>query len=358
MADPLEKVAVSINGQAFSGWSEISIDYAVDHAARTASLVVSDYAGAMPFHWGDEATISAGGDTILTGYVRDVSPSHDGERHQVHISLVSKAIDAVEASIDHPTGFVKQKDLVAVAREFDTAGVGIVASESFPVEPARFVNTGESLFYHLEPLARSHSAFLYDTPEGKLRIAKKPRGRHAGGLAIGPGGNIISASANFSEDGRFSPVIVRGQSSKGTGAAALRIEARATDAMVKRKRPRVIIHESEATAEKLKERARRNVRQAAGKSTTAEIEVAGWRDAGGQIFTEHFTIAVNDPRIYLDRDMAIRAVTLTQDIRGGGTRARLSLVDPAALNGEASGGGGGSDLWRTPSTSPTIGFAK
>lgn len=378
-SDPLERVSIEIGGSAFAGWSMLSVAYSVGQAARTAAMTVSDYAGAMPFRPGMEAVLKASGDLVLTGYVRDVSPSHDEGGHKVNITLVSRAIDAVEASIDHPTGFIKSKDVAAIAREFDTSGVGIVAEEDFPVEPARFANTGESLFYHLEPLLRSHSAFLYDTPEGQLRLAMKPRGRHSGALSIGPGGNIVSGSATFTEQGRFSPVIVRGQSSKGGGAGALRIEARAEDGAVSRKRPKIIIHESEATAAKLKERARRNVLRSAGRGASAQITVAGWRDAEGLIFEPHYTIHVRDPRLYLDRDMAIQSVTLTQEIEAGGqgTRAVLSLVDPAALNGKSSSRAstgraetGAPDdsavgyvastgsIWDPPDPEPTIGTAQ
>jgi prophage tail gpP-like protein len=372
--DPLERVRVEIDGSAFSGWSTISLNYSVGQAARTASMVVSDYVGAMPFRPGMDAVLKASGDLLLTGYVRDVSPSHDEGGHRVNITLVSRTIDAVEASIDHPTAFIKRKDVAAIAKEFDTSDIGVIAEEDFPVEPARFANTGESLFYHLEPLLRSHSAFLYDTPDGHLRLAMKPRGRHSGALSIGHGGNIISGSATFTEQGRFSPVIVRGQSSKGAGAGALRIEARASDGAVSRKRPKIIIHESEATVAKMKERARRNVLRAAGRATTAQITVAGWRDADGLIFEPHFTIRVIDPRLYLDREMAIQSVTLAQEIEaeGQGTRAVLSLVDPAALNGKSEGKSGGKvaetavdgsgaptgSIWDPPDPDPTIGTAQ
>lgn len=359
--DPLETVTVVLGGSAFSGWSEVSVDYSVKQAARTASLVVSDFAGAMPFLPGTECTLVAGGDVLITGYVRDCVPSHDGNRHQVNLSIVSRSVDAVEASIDHATGFVKDKDLVGIAKEFDTSGVGIVASESFPVEKASFVNTGNSLFYHIQPLARSHGAFLYDTAEGELRIAKAPRGRHAGALSIGNGGNIISARATLTEAERFSPVIVRGQSSRGKGAGALRLEGRASDPGVTRNRPRIIVHESEATSAKLKERAERRVAHAAGYGRKAEIVVAGWRDAGGKIFEPHFLIQVSDRRIYCDQVMGIETVKLTQSIEAGGpgTRASLSLVDPQALNGEAgdgSGSGGGGLNWSAGDIEGTVGL--
>jgi prophage tail gpP-like protein len=363
LKDPLERITVSLGGSSFSGWSEVSVDYSVKQAARTASLVVSDFSGAMPFLPGAECTLSAGGDVLITGYVRDCNPSHDASRHQVSLSIVSRTIDAVEASIDHPTGFVKDKDLIGIAKEFAGAGVSILASEAFPVEKASFVNTGQSLFYHLEPLARSHGAFLYDTPEGELRIAKMPRGRHSGALSIGAGGNILSASANLTEAGRHSPVIVRGQSSRGTGAGATRIEARAIDAAVKRLRPKVIVHESESTAGKLKARAERQVRVAAGFARSAQVTVAGWRDAGGMIFEPHYLIMLDDPRIYCKQVMGIQSVTLTQSIETGGpgTRASLSLVDPSALNGDAGdgAGSGGEGLdWSAGDVLGKLGVAK
>jgi prophage tail gpP-like protein len=112
------------------------------------------------------------------------------------------------------------------------------------------------------------------------------------------------------------------------------------------------------------------VLRAAGRGTSAQIVVAGWRDAGGMIWQPHFIVHVYDPRLYLDREMAIQSVTLTQDIAAGGqgTRASLSLVAPAALNGKggltgASSGGGGSgddfdgSIWDAPEPDPTIGAA-
>ena len=364
MSDPLEIVTVVAGGTAMAGFSDISISLGADRAARTATMTISDFAGRFPLMPGTPVTILASGTLLLTGYVRDVAPSHDGDRHQVGIGIVSRTIDAVEASIDHPTGFTKDKDLVAIAREFDTAGVGIVATESFPREAARFVNTGESLWRHIEPLARSHGALIYDTEDGRLRIAKKPRGRHSGLLSIGDGGNIVSASATLTEAERHDETIVRGQSSRGFGDAALRLEARAADGGVTRRRPRIVVHESETDSGKLKERAERAVRRSAGYSRKASVVVSGWRDRGGRIFEPHFVIGVHDPRIYLSQDMAIESVTLTQSIGAGGpgTRATLSLVDPAALNGEAgaaakgSGAGSGSDpVWTTPEPSGVVG---
>ncbi|MAY64003.1 MAG: hypothetical protein CML29_17505 [Rhizobiales bacterium] len=345
--DPLEIVEVTIAGKPIRGFTSVSLALSVEKASRSASLAFSDLDGLDEVFPGDEVTITASGDLMLTGYVGTVSPGHDEGDHAVSITIESKALDADEASIVHKSGFVEKKNLKAIAEEFDTCGVGIVCDESFPIEPRSMINIGQTLVGHLRPLARSHGTFLYDTPEGQLRIAKKPRGRHSGALSIGPGGNILGASAQISDKNRHDEVIVRGQSSRGTGAAALRIEAKIKDSGVKRRRPKIIVHESEATPAKLKERAERYMKRAAGYSRTASVTVAGWRDEAGKLFEPHFVIAVNDPRIYTVQDMGIQQVVLTQEtgMGGRGTFAVLSLVDPAALNGEP---GGGKKQFETP----------
>ena len=358
MRDPLETVEVILGGSSFSGWSQVSIEMSVEQAARTASLTISDFAGSLQIKPDTPCELRASGDLLITGFVRDVSPSHDGHQHQVQISVVSKTVDLVEASIDHPTGFVEKMDVGAIGKAFDTSGIGVEVDENFPEEPRRFVNTGESWFYHMEPLVRSHSGFIYDTPEGTIRIAKKPRGRHSGALAIGDGGNIIAASAKLTGRGRHNPVIVRGQSSRGVGAGALRIEARVEDGGVGRSRPRIVIHESEATASKLQDRAAREVKRAAGRSREAQVTVAGWRDQGGRLFEPHYLISLRDPRIYIDQDMAIKGVRFSQSITGDGTRAELSLCDPRALNGEPSSGGSSDEVWNTPDIEASIGSAQ
>lgn len=357
--DPLEIVTVELDGQALTSWTSFRMTLGVEQAVRAAELEASDFGGSIAMAPGMPCRILASGDLILTGYVRDVTRRHDAARHSIALSIVSRTVDAAEASIDHATGFLREKGLTDIAKAFDTSGIGVEADEDFPPEPASFVNTGATLIEHLRPLARSHSAMMYDTAEGKLRLRKSIRGRHAGALAIGPGGNILAGQSTFSEKDRFSTTIVRGQTSRGSGAGALRIEARASDPGVKRHRPRIIVHESETTSGKLRQRAERAVKKTAGASTTASIEVAGWRDQAGRIFEPHFLVEVADARLQIEQEMAIRSVTLEQSTeRGGpGTRCRLDLCDPRALNGEVPvKGGGGTAAYDVPMPTGTIGI--
>ena len=352
----LEVVTVIAGGVAYPLWSAISIDLGAEAVARTASLVCAHPTAAF----GEEialmpdvtVVVLAGGEPILTGYVRDTDPSFDEASHIVNIGIVSKAVDAVEASIEHETGRVENATLEEIARQLDPSGLAWQSDGSLPVEPWEQAVPGASVWDTIESTARSRGILVHDTAEGAVMMATKPEGRHAGGLAEGI--NIVSGDAHLTARHRFDPVVVRGQASRGTGETALRLEARASDPSVGRRRPRVIVGEFEATAERLKMRADWQVKRAAGRSAEATVVVPGWRDAAGMLWRPNWLVPLTSPRLYLDQDMVIRSVQLVQD--DGGTRATLSLVDPRALGGE-NPQGESAPVWAVPRPKPQIAAA-
>lgn len=358
MTDRLEDVAITANGEPFPWWTVISVTYGAEQASRTASLTVVDPGVAVrgsdwPLMPDVPVEITASGDLLLTGYGRDFDPSHEEENWSGTVGIVSRSIDAVEASVVHPTGNANDLDLLQIAQTFDDVGVGWISDESLPVEPWHQLIPGESDWDSVERRARSSGVLIYDEPDGRLRLATKPPGRHAGGLKNGV--NIVRASGHLTSDGRFSQVKARGQATRGSGAGVLRVEAEAQDSGVPRYRPRVLIHEGETTSERLKRRVDWEVRRAAGRSRSATVTTAGWRDEAGTLWTSHWLVHLDDPRIFLNQDMAISSVTLTQDTNDGseGTSAILGLVDPRALGGEDPKGDS-ADAWAGEAPRPTI----
>ncbi len=343
----LETIGISVGGAPFEPWHDVTINISAEEAVRTASIRGHLPPNATP-PWPDsQATLSATGTLVLTGFVRDLRADQSDRDWNAEVSLVSRTIDAVEASIKHATGLAKNKDIKGIASEFDSCGVGVEAIGNYEKIERHQIEPGESLFATLEPLARSSGAIIRDTPEGRLRIVQKPEGTHAGGLVAGV--NIISATVEFSGEGRFDPVIVRGQQSRGSGAQALRPEAGANDPAVGRYRPKIIILDNEATVANLKNQTEWHLRGAAGLAVSATIIVPGWRDAGGRLWEPNWEVYVRHPRIYIDQMMAIKSVVLSQDTRqgGAGTTATLTVVDPRALGGSSSGSKSGSG-WSVP----------
>lgn len=325
----LESVVLTVGGQVLSHVS-CSLTASPEKAYREATFEVAWNGAGVPCQEDEDATVSVSGEVWLTGYSRDIRGDHDEEARRYTVSVVSRTIDAVESSIDHPTGFKKDCDLKEVAEEFDTGGIGVECDAKTLKKAKHKVRPGESLFETLEPDARAQGTLIYDTPKGKLKITDKPEGRHTGALVRGI--NIKSASGTLSGRGSFSKVKIRGQSSEGVAGTSLRPEAEVAGT-VSRKRPLIRVHEGEATSERMKRRAAWEAKRAAGKSKECTITTPGWRDAGGKIFAPNFLIEVRDDWLGIEQDMIISNVSLEQDSQGG-TTAQISCKDPRALGGE------------------------
>ncbi|WP_128292011.1 phage baseplate assembly protein [Afifella aestuarii] len=356
MSDPLETVTVEVGGEVYGLWSEIDLVFGAEQAVRTANLTCAHpgLAGIGRFRIRPDmpALVKASGETVITGYVRDVDPNHGDQNEKIRVTIGSKTIDSVESSVLHESGRVENADMLEIAAEIDPTGVEwILAGSKPPKEPWHQVVPSRSPFRELEELARSRGYLLHDNADGQMVLADRPEGRHAGALAIGQGGNIVRAESKLTGNGRHDKVVVRGQGSRRHGATELRAEATAHDGTVGRSRPQIILHEGEPSYARLKKRADNQVRRAAGRSRTASVEVAGWRDQAGRIWSPNWLVYLDDPLILLRQDMAISQVTLRQgpglSEDAAATRAILQLVDPRAFGGDDTGGDSDA-VWQTP----------
>jgi prophage tail gpP-like protein len=320
---------VTISG--FPPIKAISISVSAEEAARTASLDLVIKGAGLPIVLGQEAVVRASGTLMFTGYVRDIGTGYSESDRELNCSLVSRTIDFIECSAEHATGEVFQKDIVGIAKELDTLGIGIKSDgTSFPKEARHKLDLGESPFHSIERRARGRGALIYDTPKGEIMIASKPAGIHAGTLRRGVN-ILVGASANFTEAYRYSDVNVRGQATEGTDKQQLRPQTSVRDSGIKRRRPLILVHEGETTIDRMKKRATWSARRAAGNSVTANIPVSGWRDEAQNIWQPNWLVQVEDDWLGIEGLMIIKSVEFEQ---GDMTKATLSLADPRALGGE------------------------
>jgi prophage tail gpP-like protein len=310
----------------------VDVSVSAEEAVRTASVDCVIIGSGLPVSIGQPVTLAASGEVILTGYVRDMGTGYDDQTRTLNIGLVSKTVDLVECSAEHKTGEWMDKDLSEIANDLDTLGVGIETDGStFEKEPRHKLITGESAFQSIERRARGRGVLIYDTPKGRLKLATKPEGTHAGTLRRGV--NILKgATANFTERGRYSEIKVRGQSTGASDKASLRPEVTAKDSGITRRRPLIIAHEGEITPDRMKKRSQWQANRAAGQSVTASLPVTGWRDEAGQLWQRNWLVQVEDDWLGLSGLMIIKGVSFQQGNEG--TKAVLSLADPRALGGE------------------------
>ncbi|MCQ0986396.1 phage baseplate assembly protein [Jiella marina] len=324
-----EEVVLSVGGARLQH-TRCELRESAEEVSREASFDLA-YVGAGPPCAEDEAaTVTVSGELWLTGYTRDILGALDGDRRSYSVTVVSKSVDATEASVEHPTGLVKDADLKTVAETFDTLGIGIESTAQTAKKKLHKLRVGETLFDTIETDARSQGVLVHDTPEGRIKLSKGPDGTIGGALTEGV--NIERATSKISGRGTFSKVELRGQASEGTTKTALRPVGEAP-AGSKRERPLIRVHEGEATSERLKERAAWEAKRAAGSAKACQVSVPGWR-SGGQLFKANYLIAVAIPSFGIEQQMVIAAVSFEQDAEGTGTVAKLELKDPRALGGD------------------------
>jgi len=339
----LEVIVFAVGGNPLPHKSA-QLDQSAEEAVRTAQFDVAWIGHGIPCAPDDEAIITVSGVLWGTGYVRDVRAAHDGENRSYSVTFASRACDATECSIEHPTGLKRDADLGDIAKEFDTLGIGIDVKAKTIKKAVHKVRPGETLFETLETDARAQGVLIHDSPEGKLVLADRPEGRHAGSLKRGV--NIEQASGSLSGATNFSTVKVRGQASIGVSASALRPEAEAKGA-ARRRRPLIVPFEGEATSERLKKRAGWEAKRASGEGVTCSLTVPGFRDQGGKLWKANWLVEVDDDWLGINQDMVIASVSLVQD-GSDGTVARLNLKDPRALGGDNPRGKSNS-AWGAPS---------
>jgi prophage tail gpP-like protein len=196
----LEIIEFRVAGKALP-FTDCSLSSSAEEAVRNACFSVAWTGAGIPCTPDDEATITISGTLWGTGHVRDVRGAHDAGKRGYDVTFVSRTCDATECSVDHPTGLKRDADLGEIAKEFDTLGIGIEGTAKTSKKPVHKVRPGETLFDTLETDARSQGILIHDTPTGRLKLADKPEGRHAGALVRGV--NILSAEGNCPAPGAF-----------------------------------------------------------------------------------------------------------------------------------------------------------
>lgn len=355
-----ESVVVTVAGQPFDGWEKISVTGSVKEACRAMHLEFPDSLGSPRwpsiFSGQPQASVTAGGELIFTGYV-DLRAPRIGPRFLVTIGARSKAQDAVDCTVDHTKPDYVQRNVHDVAQDQDRFGIGFACD----FQPDGFdrwrPNPGDPLFHALRPLCEDEDATMAGQPDGSVKITRAGASAEPQAGTIVEGVNIWEGGAVFDDCGQHSKIRAHGQSYRDTGAQATQMVGEADNSNVARLRPLDLHHDRHTSRDRLKRLAKRRRDKEQGEGIRAEFRMRGWRDSGGMLWTPGKKVWVQSASLDLSQYMLIESVMYEQSAGGGGegecgpeggTIAHLHCVDPRAHGGKGggvnkSGGGWGFD---------------
>jgi prophage tail gpP-like protein len=338
----IEVITISAGGGSYSAFEDVNVKAAFNEAARSFEFTVAAELGASAtnaiFTVGTEVSISANGDLLLTGYVDSREPSFSAKKAEIVVCGRSKSGDLVDGSGEHETGQFEKKDPLEIGQEISSEYEAKWESDQQLEKIDQYqLQPGESCYRCVEKLARQQGMTITGTPEGNAKITKAGSERMSGGLIEGQ--NILSGTAHHNGSNRHSKIIVRGQRPFGHGKDNLEIEEQEEDGSVKRHRTIILIQDEDTDKKRAKKRAKNRKNRAKGNALKATISTQGFRDDGGQLWKPGALVWTESPFLDISQDMLIESVNYRQS--ESGSIATLSLVDPAAYDGEGGGGGKG-----------------
>lgn len=332
----MDDVRLVIGSEAHAGWTEIRVMRSIEAVADTFELTLTerwaDGEEPRPIRAGVACELWIDDERVVTGYVDDVAPSYDAQKHTVTASGRSKAGDLVDCSLSGTLQW-KGRTLLAIARDLAKRfGIEVRSEvsegEVFQVEA---LEPGEPVWDFLEQLARRRAVRIVSLSDGNLLITRAGTGRIATPLTLGE--NVLRASGEFSLRERFSDYIVQGQQSGrdgNSGAAAAHVKALAKDNGVTRYRPTVVLADGPSTTADAKRRAEWQRNTAWGRGQGLIYTVNGWRHAGG-LWAPNRLVRVDDPWLGIAGDRLIMSVQFSLDEQGGRTELRVMPREAADL---------------------------
>jgi len=241
-------------------------------------------------------------------------------------------------------------------------GIRVVAEVQTAPFPRFAIQPGETAWEALDRAARARGVLLAGDGTGLLRLTRASLAGPAAGV-IELGENVRRCRAVFDHSQRFSDVIVRGQGegqSLGRGlfdvanpaapvvaegantVMTARAQGRATDAAIRRSRPRVVIAEAAGEGPSFQDRASWECRNAAGKGTRIAYTLPGWRGSFGRLWRTNTKVAVLDRYLGVQEQLLVCGVVYSLTPGDGSlTEVEVTLPDAYDVQVEPLKGEGG-----------------
>lgn len=334
-----EVVTLIAGGVPYTAWTSISIKYDAKSPERSFSVMAADEApdlisAAWAFEPGNPVQVLGTGTLILDGFINTLDIDLEAEAHQMTVAGRCKGQDAVDCSVKHKTHEWRDKKLDAIANDTGN-NTKFITDEALPNLSVVRANPGEKVAQFISRHARVSGHFISSTPQGKVKISKHGKERHAG--AIVEGVNLLKGKATFDDKQRHASIKAKSQRHIGTKETATRIQEEAIDAGARAGRFLALMPHVDMSKGQARTRAThaRDVRK--GMSVKFTATLVGWRDEGGMIWTAGNLVYCHSILLHLDQDLCIESVELHQDEGSAGTTATLQLVSPEALGGKGGG---------------------
>lgn len=328
MSDP--KVSLVSRGTKFGGWKSVSVKKSIKSICGSFSVSYHDVWNSQNKPWRlipeDPCQVLISGEPVITGFIDTLDLQFDAKSKSISASGRDKTCDLVDCSADiESVEFKKQtpeKIIEALCRPF---GIKVI-NEAGALEPfAQWtIQRSETAYENIAKIAKKRGFLVRTNAAGDLVLLGTKRSRAANSLIEGE--NILGGGCRYDSTNRFSRYKVQTQA-QGSGffdkedvdseTVITGIEAVATDSVVKRHRPLIIVSSSPGSDEDAKKRAQWEATVRAAQSAIPKITLYGWRQSNGKLWDINQVTRLSSPWLGIDQDVLISEIEYSYSVDGG-----------------------------------------
>lgn len=328
--DPRNRVVLKVDGMEYAGWLEVRIARGVDRAAADFTLSVTRQY--WPIRPGSACEVWIGPDRLITGWVDEVNLSHASNDLKIEVKGRSRTADLIDCSAVNRPGQWSNQSLQRIADDLARPyGVQVIARTADKVIPDHQLQQGETVIESLNRLCAMRGLVATDDADGRLILHRPGSGPRAAQVLAGKGGNVLKATAKFSQRDRFHRYIVKGQQagfSLDDSSQIAQPAGSATDPGIRATRTLIVIAEAQADAARCADRAQWEAANRAGRGVEITATVAGWRQQNGALWPVNGIVPFKDEIMGFSADLLIAEATYSKG--SGGTLTELRLAPPEA----------------------------
>jgi prophage tail gpP-like protein len=332
MPKPAETCFVFANGQRYDIWETVEVRTSTDDVIDHAMLTVAEPStGAsklsqLKLQPGDKATVSLGGQTVLSGLVYLRQGAMDANSHAVQIGISSIGQSVIASTVDAAPGQYTNQTLQQIASAvsgkvnvpFSINGSPADADKPFPRISE---NIGETRFDFILRLCRMRNLHMVDDGQNGIVAFRGSFGKSTGVLQ--EGNNILRARILLKNNEHAENITAVGQTHGNDSADANSQSSASTTVDPPINRNVKIACEEMADNQDCQHRANDEADWVKYNQVDGEVTVQGWFKSDGGLWwnDRRKTIVVNSPLLLPNNSFGfmIKGVTHRQNSQEGTT---------------------------------------
>lgn len=348
-------ISIEVNGTIYNFFDSARVFRSVETVSGEFSFATTSSLGKLfPIRSGSPCKVKIKDQTVINGFVEDVSVDYDSGSHSINISGRDKTADLIDSTIGNGvavTGpitlanlckFVLEKMGLTAIKVIDSVG-NLEPFQATELASAEFDKSG---FEFLESYARQRQVFLTGDGNGNINIVRSAGGAPSAVIQNVVGrndNNVLRGSYSDNRANRFNLYFFGGgqspiafdfgdEDSDISNEDIVNQEGQALDNDI---RPTRRLHaELEQSGSKLTstERAKweANIRRSRGKRYTATVQGFFIDNKQTQLWRPNILVSVNDEFTNINANMLLWSVTYNYSVSSGST-TELVCASPDAL---------------------------